>query len=403
MIHSQHTDRLKTVILATVALVAPAAHSVYAQEVEFNVIGLGDVPGSTSTVPTRMNNLGHVVGWAVAPNLVGWLWTPEDGMQVLPAPPGFSTYRATDISDTGIISGDGGYDNPGAGWRLVNGAYETLGVVDGAAGTRANGINDFGDITGEGADGQLITPNHVIVAPAGGEIFSIANNLTAAGTDINNATQVCGYVSLEAIRWSEGLGVQFIGPLDNEHVYTFAWAINELGHVVGAASSQTGNSGRPFIFTDELGMQEIPSVGGEHNPAVGVNVHDEVVGVADLPPGGQAWLWRPGDVSTRSLSGLVNPSLLLAITNVMDINDAGQMAALAFDNIAVDWSVILLDPIGEDIVGDLDGDGSVSTPDLLLLLGAWGNCPPKGECPADLDADGVVGTTDLLILLGHWD
>jgi subtilisin family serine protease len=48
---------------------------------------------------------------------------------------------------------------------------------------------------------------------------------------------------------------------------------------------------------------------------------------------------------------------------------------------------------------DLDGDGNVSTADLLELLGSWGPCP---GCPADLDGDGDVSTSDLLILLGTW-
>ncbi len=57
---------------------------------------------------------------------------------------------------------------------------------------------------------------------------------------------------------------------------------------------------------------------------------------------------------------------------------------------------------GPGIPGDVDNDGLVGTSDLLLLLGAWGTCPPKGACAADLDGDGIVGTTDLLILLGNW-
>lgn len=62
-----------------------------------------------------------------------------------------------------------------------------------------------------------------------------------------------------------------------------------------------------------------------------------------------------------------------------------------------------LEAIGVLVIpGDLDGDGIVSSLDLLLLLGAWGPCPPKGQCPADLDHDGVVGSIDLLILLGEW-
>ncbi len=51
---------------------------------------------------------------------------------------------------------------------------------------------------------------------------------------------------------------------------------------------------------------------------------------------------------------------------------------------------------------DLDGSNDVGVKDLLILLGAWGPCPPKGDCPADLDGDGVVGVKDLLILLGNW-
>ncbi|MHC4429246.1 MAG: CRTAC1 family protein [Planctomycetota bacterium] len=51
--------------------------------------------------------------------------------------------------------------------------------------------------------------------------------------------------------------------------------------------------------------------------------------------------------------------------------------------------------------GDLDGDGQVSTIDLLILLGEWGPC--GAPCPADMDGSGAVGTGDLLILLGNWD
>jgi hypothetical protein len=49
--------------------------------------------------------------------------------------------------------------------------------------------------------------------------------------------------------------------------------------------------------------------------------------------------------------------------------------------------------------GDLDGDGVVSTSDLLLLLGAWGSDPGG---PPDFDLNGSVGASDLLILLKHW-
>ena len=51
---------------------------------------------------------------------------------------------------------------------------------------------------------------------------------------------------------------------------------------------------------------------------------------------------------------------------------------------------------------DLDGDGVVAMPDLLIVLAAWGPCW-AGPCPADLDGDGGVGLGDLLAVLAAWD
>ena len=54
------------------------------------------------------------------------------------------------------------------------------------------------------------------------------------------------------------------------------------------------------------------------------------------------------------------------------------------------------------IIGDIDGDGAVGTPDLLLLLGAWGTCGDCANCPADLNGDCLVNGADLIILIGNW-
>ena len=51
-----------------------------------------------------------------------------------------------------------------------------------------------------------------------------------------------------------------------------------------------------------------------------------------------------------------------------------------------------------NIVGDINGDGSVNGSDLSILLGSWGSNNPA----ADLDRDGVVGGTDLATLMSNW-
>lgn len=48
---------------------------------------------------------------------------------------------------------------------------------------------------------------------------------------------------------------------------------------------------------------------------------------------------------------------------------------------------------------DLDGDGEVRVPDLIILLSSWGPCEC---CPADLDGDGQVRVPDLILLLAAW-
>jgi hypothetical protein len=49
-------------------------------------------------------------------------------------------------------------------------------------------------------------------------------------------------------------------------------------------------------------------------------------------------------------------------------------------------------------LGDLNGDGSVSAPDLAILLTNFGSNVPS----SDLDCDGIVNAVDLAILLSNW-
>lgn len=51
--------------------------------------------------------------------------------------------------------------------------------------------------------------------------------------------------------------------------------------------------------------------------------------------------------------------------------------------------------------GDIDGDGSVGTGDLLDLLGNFG-CVEPPDCPGDLNGDGIVNILDIMMLLGYF-
>lgn len=85
-----------------------------------------------------------------------------------------------------------------------------------------------------------------------------------------------------------------------------------------------------------------------------------------LPPGGTAHLLLGGSIASLSVT-----------------------QSLTFD--------IVADAAAQLEPGDLNGDGSVSAPDLAILLGAWGS-----SGPGDLNGDGTVGAADLALLLGGW-
>lgn len=74
--------------------------------------------------------------------------------------------------------------------------------------------------------------------------------------------------------------------------------------------------------------------------------------------------------------------------------DHGMSAPLDMNSLLVEFG--LTDP------SDLNGDGVVNVFDLLILIGQWGACPPKGGCPADLNGDETVDVFDLLMLLSNW-
>ncbi len=58
----------------------------------------------------------------------------------------------------------------------------------------------------------------------------------------------------------------------------------------------------------------------------------------------------------------------------------------------------------DNLLGDINGDGSVGILDFLILLDEWGPCdqPCPPSCAADLTEDCTVGIDDFLLLLANW-
>ncbi len=58
---------------------------------------------------------------------------------------------------------------------------------------------------------------------------------------------------------------------------------------------------------------------------------------------------------------------------------------------------------GEDLEGDLNGDGFVGLDDLDIILSAWNQSVPPADAAADPSGDGFVGLDDLDLVLNNWN
>lgn len=98
-----------------------------------------------------------------------------------------------------------------------------------------------------------------------------------------------------------------------------------------------------------------------------------------------------------NVTDFVEPTANIRLRFIASDLEDGSIIEAAVDDFRV--SLIQCD---EDVFGDLDGDGVVSTADLLILLAQWGSCGDCNDCTADLNGDCTVSTSDLLLLLANW-
>lgn len=394
-------------IAAAAVIVSLLAGTAAAQTIEYTVTDIPLVPGAFNTVPIAINDQGVVVGWAQFSGggffLRAWRWSAEDGLTLLPPPPGAMSdrYGASDINALGVIAGDGGYDS-GLAWRFENGTYTIVDVLDGLDASRRPAINGAGDLVATAFDSQhFTTPTRALrLTDQEGTIELFPQYGRSGAGGINDAGQIAATTTAGPVRVEPDGSLTFL-PGPPGFVAFSPAAINAAGAIAGiAACSHECN--QAALWTESTGYQIIPWVGTRHSVG-GVNDHPEVVGGVEEGVS-YAWSWSP-DRGLRLLAGLIDPALTRNVVSAMDINNAGQIITWGLDySDSLDpFRIMLLTPIIEPHPGDIDGDGVVGMTDLLDLLAAWGACPDPGECPADLDGDGAVGIDDLLTLLANWN
>lgn len=348
---------------------------------------------------------------------------PAYNMVFLPA--GFTP---TAINNAGQIAGNlqKVRTDPERAFLLSGGKLKALGTLGGAR-SRANAINEAGDVTGTaltrsgnthafvytrgrlydvdkrqpgGSVGLAINAKREVVgqfSSTGLHAFLFSNNMLkdlgtlAAGTvslayGINDAGVIVGESDImnstapitRAFVYRNGV-MKDIGYLDNgpqggadrRHGAT---AINNAGQVAGF-SQVTGGALHLFLYSKDM-MRDLGTFGGLNLIARDINERAMIVGYSDVSEGGgTGFLYANGKL--RRLSELIDQSSGWRIEDAFGINDRGQIVGVAckqFD----ECRGVRLDPCHSHSQTGQDESGAPAEPEQTEEL-----LHPAGQQDAD--------------------
>ncbi len=384
-------------------LVAVSGHRA-AATVEYTVTDLPMVPDAFSTVPIAVNDAGVVVGWAQYSGgefyLRGWRWSADEGLTLLPPPPGAMSnrYRATYINNPGVIGGDGGGDS-GQAWRFENGSYTIVDLLPGLDASRGPAINSAGVLVATAFDSQhFTTPTRALrFTDEEGTLELFPQYTRSSVRDINDAGQIVAGIPTGTVRVEPDGSLTFL-PVPPGFVGFSLGPINAAGDIAGVAIC-AHECDQPALWTEATDYQMIPPVGTRHGIG-GLNDQQEVVGWVEEGVS-YAWSWSPGR-GLRYLASLIDPALTRNVVRGMDVNNVGQILTMTYDYSANQWRNALLTPLNPGIAGDLNCDAAVNfgdiSPFVLALTDpsayqqAFPNCSTMN---GDINGDGSFDFGDI--------
>lgn len=361
---------------------------------ECYIYDINEVNRACGTATIKIPWLG---GWMIT--YTGFYWDPVTGKTPIDSswPHG--------ISDPGQVAGVSAiFDIPtgtSLPMPLLPGTYLPLAL---------HGINDDGIAVGyvqicncSNSSGMLQIP-YVWSPKTGG--FSLPVPGATGASRINNQGRIVGWIGGNAAPNSYVYDLStetftimssvFPGP----NTKTTATDVNELGVVVGARMSANGQVSYGYTWSEETGVTMLPLPPSGYQPYVspsGINSAGTIVGAIFTPTASSRAFVYDDVHGIRDLHTLTTPSPGFTMMTATAINDNGWIVGYGYGGGGM-YKSFVLKPV---VVGDLDGDGLVSAPDLAILLASWGPAGSNGQ-GADLDGDGTIGPADLSILLAAW-
>jgi probable HAF family extracellular repeat protein len=244
------TSQLRTSLLLILLLSASA----FSQEskTKFTYKSLR-VPGSSSTGPTGVNNLGDIVG-SFSSNGVGAGFLYSAGTFETIACPGASSTTANAINDSGVIVGSCLFSGTSLqGFIYQNGTYTYVNYPK-AKLTSLNGINNQGEVVGEY---YIETDSYHGFLYSNGT-FTVLGTKGTTLSAINNAGMIAGNACINVDQCSAGEGVVYVkGPTRSKLQETVMYpgstgtgltGINDNGDLAGSWGPTPNGQQEGFVF-----------------------------------------------------------------------------------------------------------------------------------------------------------
>ena len=354
-----------------------------------------------------INDEGQVAGYGNAPNGMsyhGLFWNGTSLEHIVPLnyPAGGQVwaYGVNNLSQVVGYSSAGGLAIHAYVWE--NGMMTDLGSPGWATAdfSRAEDISDNGWIVGfaggvpDGLRGFILHDDEWTEIPTFGGDESRAYAVNELGDVVGYARNPEGKLRAYGIPSGDVSQMLDLGDLGGGAAQAFG--VNNHRQVVGQ-SKTVDEFQHAFLWTQEAGMIDLGTLGGDNSWAWAINDEGVVVGKAELADGStHGFAWKDGTM--HDLATLLIPDVDVTIVNARDISASGLVAATGAypDGRKRPY---LLTPENPGNPADVNGDGVVNVDDLLIVIAAWGPCD---GCPADIDGDLVVGVNDLLAVIAAW-
>ena len=287
------------------------------------------VPGE---IPTRLNNLGDVVGRGGGSGQAQAMFWTRGNIQ----PKRMGALLAGDYSSASAINDAGeitGLSNTNTSvvpfiWK-PKGGWQQIPLLPGDNGGQGLGINKSGDVVGYSAG-----PNGTRAfrwAPREGSrnLGSLPGGNYSRARAVNDSAQVVGIsdspAGKRAVLWTKDGQVRDLGTLPGDTT-SEAIAINNAGEVVGYSKGSSGL--RAFIWTEATGMQNIGALpGGNASRALAINDAGCVVGSSSTSSGDHAFIWTKQDGMT-DLNSVASAAMGVVFAEAHAINNGGQILIL---------------------------------------------------------------------------